>query len=79
LLEGVVFVLSGFQNPKRAQLAVLAAEMGAVRLYDGWEARATHLITAYPNTPKHRDMIASGHGNAVKATWIEKCHSDGIK
>ena len=43
LMEGVVFVLSGFQNPFRGDLRDKAMEMGAVYKPD-WKKGCTHLM-----------------------------------
>lgn len=43
LLEGVVFVMSGFQNPFRGELRDKAIEMGAVYKPD-WKKGCTHLM-----------------------------------
>lgn len=43
LMEGVVFVLSGFQNPFRGELREKALEMGAKYRPD-WTPDATHLM-----------------------------------
>lgn len=43
LLEDVVFVISGFQNPLRGNIRNLALEMGAKYSPD-WEDRCTHLM-----------------------------------
>lgn len=43
LMEGVVFVLSGFQNPFRGELREKALEMGAKYRPD-WTSDATHLM-----------------------------------
>ena len=42
-MEGVVFVLSGFQNPFRADLRDKALAMGAKYRPD-WTADASHLM-----------------------------------
>ena len=43
LMERVTFVLSGFQNPYRAELREKALEMGAVYKPD-WGKGCTHLM-----------------------------------
>lgn len=43
LMNGVVFVLSGFQNPYRSQLRDQALEMGAKYRPD-WGRDCTHLV-----------------------------------
>ncbi|XP_048772083.2 DNA repair protein XRCC1-like isoform X2 [Ostrea edulis] len=68
LVEGVVFVLSGFQNPFRAELRDMATEMGAVYKPD-WKKGCTHLICAFQNTPKYNQV--KGKGKIVKKEWIQ--------
>jgi DNA-repair protein XRCC1 len=43
LLKGVVFVLSGFQNPLRSELRRKATAMGAT-YSDDWNSKSTHLM-----------------------------------
>ncbi|EEC11550.1 DNA-repair protein xrcc1, putative, partial [Ixodes scapularis] len=43
LMKGVVFVLSGFQNPARSQIRDKALEMGAKYKGD-WDRSCTHLV-----------------------------------
>ncbi|RVW87919.1 DNA-repair protein XRCC1 [Vitis vinifera] len=57
LLEGVVFVLSGFVNPERSTLRSQALEMGAEYQPD-WNSNCTLLVCAFPNTPKFRQVEA---------------------
>ncbi|KAJ6700858.1 DNA REPAIR PROTEIN XRCC1 [Salix koriyanagi] len=68
LLEGVVFVLSGFVNPERATLRSQALEMGAEYRPD-WTSDCTLLVCAYSNTPKSRQVEADC-GTIVKKEWI---------
>ncbi|XP_059156974.1 DNA repair protein XRCC1-like [Physella acuta] len=67
ILEGVVFVLSGFQNPYRGDLRDKALEMGAKYRPD-WGRGCTHLICAFTNTPKYQQV--SGKGKIVTKSWI---------
>ncbi|GFY97016.1 BRCT domain-containing DNA repair protein [Actinidia rufa] len=55
LLEGVVFVLSGFVNPERSILRSQALEMGADYQPD-WNSNCTLLVCAFSNTPKFRQV-----------------------
>ncbi|KAJ9190117.1 hypothetical protein P3X46_001347 [Hevea brasiliensis] len=73
LLEGVVFVLSGFVNPERAALRSQALEMGAEYRPD-WSSECTLLVCAYSNTPKFRQVEADC-GTIVKKEWILDCYS----
>jgi hypothetical protein len=47
LMKNVVFVLSGFQNPLRAELRNKATKMGAV-YNDDWDESCTHLMYDFP-------------------------------
>lgn len=67
LMEGVVFVLSGFQNPYRGELRDKALEMGAKYRPD-WGKGCTHLICAFKNTPKYQQV--AGQGKIVTKNWI---------
>ncbi|XP_071959331.1 DNA repair protein XRCC1-like isoform X2 [Antedon mediterranea] len=67
LMEGVVFVISGFQNPHRSDIRDKALEMGAKYKGD-WGKGCTHLICAFANTPKYQAV--KGRGKIVKKGWI---------
>ncbi|XP_052182564.1 DNA-repair protein XRCC1 isoform X2 [Diospyros lotus] len=73
LLEGVVFVLSGFVNPERSMLRSQALEMGAEYQPD-WNDNCTLLICAFPNTPKFRQVEAD-YGTIVSKEWISECYN----
>ncbi|CAI0422607.1 unnamed protein product [Linum tenue] len=73
LLEGVVFVLSGFVNPERATLRSNALDMGAEYRPD-WGSDCTLLVCAYSNTPKFRQVEADC-GTIVRKEWILECYS----
>ncbi|CAD0197544.1 unnamed protein product [Chrysodeixis includens] len=73
LLSDVVLVLSGYENPRRARLRNLALAMGARVLRD-WGPTCTHLICAFPNTPKLRAMRAlAPDAPAARGEWLEAC------
>ncbi|XP_076004676.1 DNA repair protein XRCC1 isoform X2 [Genypterus blacodes] len=72
ILEGVVFVLSGFQNPFRGDLREKALDMGAKYRPD-WTPDATHLICAFANTPKYSQVKSAG-GMIVRKEWVLDCH-----
>ena len=72
LLEGVVAVLSGFQNPLRSQLRDKLLAMGA-KYKPEWNPQCTHLVAAFANTPKFREV--KGKGTIVTKDWVEQCHS----
>merc|ERR1712083_468564 len=73
LLSGVVFTISGYQNPFRGELRQKALDMGA-RYRGDWDDSCTHLICAFVNTPKFNQV--KGRGKIVKKDWIEKSYSD---
>ncbi|KAL5576385.1 hypothetical protein UlMin_018084 [Ulmus minor] len=73
LLDGVVFVLSGFVNPERSILRSQALEMGAEYQPD-WNSDCTLLVCAFPNTPKFRQVEADG-GTIISKDWISECYS----
>ncbi|KAJ3597951.1 hypothetical protein NHX12_001466 [Muraenolepis orangiensis] len=72
VLEGVVFVLSGFQNPFRAELRDKALALGAKYRPD-WTSDTTHLICAFANTPKYSQVKSAG-GLIVGKEWVLDCH-----
>ncbi|XP_047508001.1 DNA repair protein XRCC1 isoform X1 [Pieris napi] len=73
ILRGVVFTLSGYQNPRRGLLRDAALSLGA-RYQPDYSPRCTHLVCAFPNTPKLRAVRASGEACvAVRGEWIEAC------
>ncbi|KAM5578949.1 DNA-repair protein XRCC1 [Rosa sericea] len=73
LLEGVVFVLSGFVNPERSILRSQALEMGAEYQPD-WSSDCTLLVCAFSNTPKFRQVEADC-GTIVSKEWISECYT----
>ncbi|CAF2154219.1 unnamed protein product [Rotaria magnacalcarata] len=72
IMKNVVFVLSGFQNPLRSQLRNKAISMGAT-YSDDWNEKCTHLISAFPNTPKFNEVQQTGKGMIVSKHWIIDC------
>ncbi|NXH38289.1 XRCC1 protein, partial [Dicaeum eximium] len=72
---GVVFALSGFQNPLRAHLRDAAVHMGALYRPD-WTPECTHLVCAFARTPKARRARSKG-GVVVGHTWIWECQKAG--
>lgn len=72
VLQGVVLVLSGFQNPFRSELRDKALEMGAKYRPD-WSPDSTHLICAFANTPKYSQVLGLG-GRIVRKEWVLDCH-----
>ncbi|XP_047455582.1 DNA repair protein XRCC1 [Mugil cephalus] len=72
IMEGVVFVLSGFQNPFRGELREKALDMGAKYRPD-WTPDSTHLICAFANTPKYSQVKSAG-GMIVRKEWVMDCH-----
>ncbi|XP_057669634.1 DNA repair protein XRCC1 [Diorhabda carinulata] len=76
LLQGIVIVISGIQNPDRANIRTMALSMGAKYKPD-WDGSCTHLICAFPNTPKFNQV--KGKGKIVKKSWIETCYKERKK
>lgn len=74
LMEGVVFTISGIQNPERADIREKALSMGAKYRPD-WDSSCTHLVCAFPNTPKFNKVKRAG-GKIIKKDWILKCKAD---
>ncbi|XP_066245801.1 DNA repair protein XRCC1 [Euwallacea similis] len=72
LLEDIVLVISGIQNPDRASLRSMALSMGAKYKSD-WDSSCTHLICAFVNTPKFNQV--KGKGKIVKMEWLEDCYN----
>nr|GMC73321.1 DNA-repair protein XRCC1 [Ipomoea batatas] len=73
LMEGVVFVLSGFINPERGTLRSQALEMGA-EFQPDWNSNCTLLVCAFHNTPKFRQVEAD-LGTIVSKDWIAECYN----
>ncbi|XP_052742250.1 DNA repair protein XRCC1 isoform X2 [Bicyclus anynana] len=73
VLAGAAVALSGYVDPRRAALRSAALQLGARYLRD-WGPACTHLVCAFPNTPKLRALRAAG-GCAVAVTgeWLEQC------
>uniref|UniRef100_A0A5S6QAC0 BRCT domain-containing protein n=1 Tax=Trichuris muris TaxID=70415 RepID=A0A5S6QAC0_TRIMR len=67
IMDGVVIVLSGFIHPLRGDLREKAIKMGAAYRAD-WNNQCTHLICAFPNTPKFKKV--HGKGLIVRKEWI---------
>ncbi|XP_032518030.2 DNA repair protein XRCC1 isoform X2 [Danaus plexippus] len=76
LLSDVVFSISGYVNPRRASVRAAALRMGAHYTPDV-TADCTHLICAFPNTPKLR--LVRGSVAVVKAEWVEDCLRSGTR
>lgn len=76
LMDNIVFVLSGYQNPQRSQLREMMLEMGASYKAD-WEPGCTHLICAFTNTPKYQQV--KGRGKIITAKWVTDCHRNKIR
>ncbi|KAF2351561.1 DNA ligase 3 BRCT domain [Trinorchestia longiramus] len=71
LLRGVIYTMSGYQNPQRSLLRDKMTAMGASYRPD-WTDDCTHLICAFSNTPKFRAV--QGKGRIVNHRWIEECY-----
>ncbi|XP_055716733.1 DNA repair protein XRCC1 [Phlebotomus papatasi] len=72
LLSGVIYTISGIQNPERGNLRQKATEMGA-RYKPDWDSSCTHLICAFKNTPKYNQV--RGLGKIVQKDWILNCYA----
>ncbi|XP_022901738.2 DNA repair protein XRCC1 [Onthophagus taurus] len=72
LLKGVVFTISGIQNPERGNLRSMALSIGAKYRPD-WDNNCTHLICAFANTPKFNQV--QGKGKIVTKDWIPDCYA----
>lgn len=70
-LTGVVFALSGFQNPLRSEIRDTGLKLGAKYRPD-WTDDCTHLVSAFSNTPKASQVKKSG-GKIVTKEWIFDC------
>lgn len=57
--DGVVFAISGLQNPERGHLRDNALEMGA-RYQSDWNSDCTLLVCAFADTPKFKQVKAAG-------------------
>jgi len=71
LLDGVIMAISGFENPLRSEIRCKAMSMGAQYRSD-WTKDCTHLVCAFPHTPKYQQ--ANGEGKIVVKEWIEDCY-----
>uniref|UniRef100_A0A0X3P385 BRCT domain-containing protein n=1 Tax=Schistocephalus solidus TaxID=70667 RepID=A0A0X3P385_SCHSO len=71
ILSGVVVAFSGYQNPFRSELRTLCLRLGAKYCQD-WTDQCTHLICAFPNTPKFH--LVRGKGIIVSHKWIQACN-----
>ncbi|VVC33408.1 DNA-repair protein Xrcc1, N-terminal,BRCT domain,Galactose-binding domain-like [Cinara cedri] len=75
LLNDVIFLMSGYENPNRSAIRSKALEMGAI-YKNNWDQSCTHLICAFSNTPKYREAKSQGVYRIVKSDWIHKCHAN---
>ncbi|KAL7671201.1 hypothetical protein ACOME3_006112 [Neoechinorhynchus agilis] len=71
ILVGCKFSLSGYENPRRAEIRDKAVQMGA-QYFPKWTQFCTHLICAFPNTPKYEEAHRNG-GIIVSEKWILDC------
>ncbi|KAG0565379.1 hypothetical protein KC19_8G185600 [Ceratodon purpureus] len=72
ILEGVVFAISGIENPARGLFRTQGLEMGAQYRPD-WTSDCTVLVCAFMNTPKFKQVKEDG-GSIVSKEWISECH-----
>ncbi|KAM4876210.1 DNA repair protein XRCC1 [Sylvia borin] len=71
VLGGVVLALSGFENPLRGRLREAALGLGAQYRPD-WGQDCTHLVCAFPRTPKAQRARLQG-GVVIGPAWIWEC------
>lgn len=71
LLEGVKIVISGFQNPHRADIRTRALQLGA-QYSPTWTDSCTHLVCAFLYTPKYR-QAALDNALIVTREWVDQC------
>ncbi|XP_059061921.1 LOW QUALITY PROTEIN: DNA repair protein XRCC1 [Achroia grisella] len=73
-LAGAGVVFSGYVHPRRGLLQRAAAALGA-RVLPAWGPAATHLVCAFPDTPKLREVRAQGargaRAPAATGEWLE--------
>ena len=74
LLSNVVFAISGFQNPLRSEIRNKGIEMGA-KYKPNWDSSCTHLICAFPNTPKY-NRVMNTNGIIVTKEWFDVCYKE---
>ena len=69
--RGVVLAVSGFVNPERAQIRDAVTRYGGRYTNDVTEA--THLVCAFADTPKYREMQRKRGGVVVSKDWVFAC------
>ncbi|RMZ93847.1 DNA repair XRCC1, partial [Brachionus plicatilis] len=74
ILKGVIFALSGFQNPLRSEIRDTGIKLGAKYRPD-WTDDCTHLVCAYSNTPKAA-LVRKKGGIIVNKDWIFDCKKE---
>eukprot|EP00800_Vazella_pourtalesii_P017878 TRINITY_DN5638_c1_g4_i1.p1 TRINITY_DN5638_c1_g4~~TRINITY_DN5638_c1_g4_i1.p1 ORF type:complete len:503 (-),score=110.42 TRINITY_DN5638_c1_g4_i1:84-1592(-) len=72
LLDGVIFALSGYKNPLRGDIRDKATKLGAKYETD-WSEKCTHLICAFENTPKYKQVQKSKASCIIKPEWLDDC------
>ncbi|CDS42490.2 DNA repair protein XRCC1 [Echinococcus multilocularis] len=72
ILDGVVVAFSGYKNPFRSELREMCLRLGAKYRQD-WTDDCTHLICAFPNTPKWNAV--KGRGIITSHKWIQACNT----
>eukprot|EP00756_Hemistasia_phaeocysticola_P038301 Hpha_TRINITY_DN16751_c2_g11::TRINITY_DN16751_c2_g11_i1::g.79300::m.79300 len=75
-LTGSAVCLSGFVHPERGDLRSIALKLGAVCVDE--VGKATHVICAYRNTPKHKQAVSKGVP-AVGSGWLRDCAAESLK
>lgn len=76
LLQDVTFSLSGYVNPQRNEIRKKALRMGAKYIANpnGTDNKCTHLICAFKNTPKYKQLLK--FSKIVSHKFIEDCYDD---
>eukprot|EP00026_Physarum_polycephalum_P001246 Phypoly_transcript_01247.p1 GENE.Phypoly_transcript_01247~~Phypoly_transcript_01247.p1 ORF type:complete len:774 (+),score=245.44 Phypoly_transcript_01247:170-2323(+) len=77
ILKGVVFAISGIQNPERGEIREKGTALGAV-YKQNWDNECTHLICKFANTPKYLEVKGKG-GIIATPQWIADCATKGKK
>lgn len=77
ILKGVIFAISGFVNPERSDIRNKGLKLGAKYRSD-WTKDCTHLICAFPNTPKAIQSRKEG-GKVVSKDWFDNSEKKSNK
>jgi len=75
IFKDCVFTLSGYVNPKRAELKKICGDMGG-SIEAEVIPEVTHVVCDSADTPKVKQLKARGGGKVVKPEWLEKCNRE---